>query len=175
MFMRSTSGLAPACVEHLEPVVRKRGLARAMAAALMCLAIGLVGTASSAANAQSMDGNEAGTEIDALPSALAQFTTAVEDREPVDQITFVGSDVRNITFFSDLRALDGRTVKHRWIFKGETMAEVRFAVRGPRWRVWSSKELLEDWLGDWTVEIVTDDGVVIAAETFTYSATGSSR
>ena len=26
-----------------------------------------------------------------------------------------------------------------------------------------------------TVEIVTDDGVVIAAETFTYSATGSSR
>lgn len=107
------------------------------------------------------------------PSALAQFTTAVENREPIDQVTFVSNDVRKILFFSDLRGLAGRTVTHRWIYDGEVRAEVDFEVRGPRWRVWSSKELLEDWLGDWTVEIVTDDGEVIAAETFTYSAPGA--
>jgi len=108
-----------------------------------------------------------------LPSALAQFTTAVENREPVDQVTFVANDARQIFFFSDLRGMSGQTVLHRWVFKGETVAEVPFAVGGPRWRVWSSKELLEEWIGDWTVEIVSEEGEVIAAETFTYSPKGS--
>ena len=49
------------------------------------------------------------------------------------------------------------------------VAAVFFDVRGPRWRVWSSKELLPDWIGDWTVEIVTAEGEILAAETFTYS------
>jgi hypothetical protein len=106
----------------------------------------------------------------AVPSALAQFTTAVEDREPIDQVTFVSNDVRKIFFFSDLRGLQGHRVTHRWIHDGEVVAEVGFEVGGPRWRVWSSKDLRPDWLGDWTVEIVTDEGEVIAAETFTYSA-----
>jgi len=119
-------------------------------------------------------------------AVLAQFTTGVENREPVDQVSFVESGVKRIFFFSDLRGLAGRTVQHRWIYNGKTIAEVNFEVRGPRWRVWSSKELLPDWIGDWTVEIValdsgddhSDDreegedegGEVIAAETFTYSA-----
>ena len=50
------------------------------------------------------------------------------------------------------------------------MAHVPFEVRGPRWRVWSSKKLIPDLIGDWTVEIVTAEGEVIAAETFTYTA-----
>jgi hypothetical protein len=108
-----------------------------------------------------------------LPSAVAQFTTAVEDREPIDQVTFVSNDIRTITFFSDLRGLKGQTVTHRWIYGGQTMAEVPFEVRGPRWRVWSSKDLVAEWTGDWTVEIVTGSGEVIAAETFTYSAPGA--
>ena len=108
--------------------------------------------------------------IDAIPSALSQFTTGIDNREPIDQVTFVSNLVRKIAFFSDLRGLQGKTVIHRWIYAGETVAEVPFDVRGPRWRVWSTKDLLPNWVGDWTVEIVTEAGVVIAAETFTYSA-----
>ena len=103
------------------------------------------------------------------PSAVAQFTTAVENREPIDQVTFVPHKTHTITFFSDLRGLEGKTVSHRWVYDGNTMAEVAFEVRGPRWRVWSSKDLVAEWTGDWTVEIVTGTGEVIAAETFTYS------
>lgn len=102
--------------------------------------------------------------------ALAQFTTAIENREPVDHVTFVGNDVRKVFFYTDLRGLDGQTINHRWLHDGTVMADVTFEVRGPRWRVWSSKELLPDWIGDWTVEIVTAEGEVIAAETFTYTA-----
>ena len=122
-----------------------------------------------AARSQETPQAEQTESADERPSALAQFTTAIEDREPVDQVTFVPTDVRKIFFFSELRGLAGQTVAHRWIHDGETMAEVRFEVRGPRWRIWSSKELLPDWIGDWTVEIVTAEGEVLAAETFTYS------
>lgn len=109
----------------------------------------------------------------AIPSAVAQFTTEVVNREPTDQVTFVSNDIRKIFFFSDLRGLTGQTVTHRWIYRGEVTAEVAFEVGGPRWRVWSSKDLIEDWVGDWTVEIVRGDGEVLAAETFTYSAPGA--
>jgi hypothetical protein len=104
----------------------------------------------------------------AVPSAMAQFTSGVENREPIDQLTFVESTTEKIFFFSDLRGFEGQTVVHRWSFKGETQAEVSFAVGGPRWRVWSSKDLSQALFGDWTVEIVNEAGEVIAAETFTY-------
>ena len=117
---------------------------------------------------QDLEDGEGAEEAELL--AAVQFTTAVEDREPIDQVTFVSTEVRKIFFFSELRGLDGRRITHRWRYAGETMAEVSFEVGGPRWRVWSSKDLLPDWLGDWTVEILTDDGEVIAAETFTYTA-----
>lgn len=102
--------------------------------------------------------------------ALAQFTTAVENREPIDQVSFVSNGVRKIYFYTDLRGLSGQTIHHRWIHDGVVVADVAFEVRGPRWRVWSSKKLLPDWIGDWTVEIVAAEDEVIAAETFTYSA-----
>jgi hypothetical protein len=113
---------------------------------------------------------ETETEPSRLPSVVAQFTTAIEDRAPVDQVTFVSNAIGTIYLYSDLRGLEGQIVTHRWLYGGETKAEVRFEVRGPRWRVWSSKDLLPDWVGDWTVEIVGENGEVIAAETFTYSA-----
>ena len=115
-------------------------------------------------------GAQDAVEVVSPPTVIAQFTTAVENREPIDQITFVQNKVEKVFFFSDLRGLAGQTVQHRWIYDGKTVAEVSFEVRGPRWRVWSSKDLMPDWIGDWTVEIVVADGSVIAAETFTYSA-----
>lgn len=105
--------------------------------------------------------------------ALAQFTTGIEDREPIDQITFVENEIRKIYFYTDLRGFEGQTIKHRWLHNGTVMADVAFEVRGPRWRVWSSKALLPDWIGDWTVEIVAAEGEVIAAETFTHKAPGA--
>jgi len=134
-------------------------------AALMLL-VGSTGVAA----AEDEPADPANVEADAVPSVLAQFTTAVEDREPVDQVTFVSNDVRKIFLYSDLRGMQGQTVTHRWVYDGKTVAEVPFEVRGPRWRVWSSKDLFEDWIGDWTVEIVNGEGEVVASETFTYSA-----
>ena len=101
--------------------------------------------------------------------ALAQFTTRVEDREPVDAISFLENEARNIVFYSDLRGFAGQTVTHRWEYRGQVMAEVSFAVGGHRWRVWSSKELLPAWIGDWTASVVKADGEIVATESFSFN------
>jgi len=101
--------------------------------------------------------------------ALVQFTTAVEDREPVDAIAFLENEARSIIFYSDIRGYSGATLLHRWEYQGQVMAEVPFVIGGDRWRVWSSKELLPAWIGDWTVSVVKADGEVIAAESFSYN------
>ena len=101
--------------------------------------------------------------------ALAQFTTEIDDREPVDAISFLNNQTREIIFFTDLRNFGGQTLTHRWEYRGEILAEVPVRVEQDRWRAWSSKQLLPVWTGDWTVSVVKADGEVIAAETFNYS------
>jgi len=100
--------------------------------------------------------------------ARAQFATAIEAREPVDKVTILSNDVNKVYFFSELRNLQGQSVTHRWLLGGKVMAEVNFNVGGPRWRVNSSKTLMPGWIGDWTVAVVDNSGVVLSEYTFQY-------
>ena len=36
------------------------------------------------------------------------------------------------------------------------------------WRVWSNKQLLPAWLGEWTVSVLSAEDEVLATESFTY-------
>lgn len=114
-------------------------------------------------------GRERAAPLEPTPvrTALVQFTTGIEEREPIDQVSFVSNDLRQIFFYSDLRHMQGQVVAHRWLYEGVEVARVPFLVGGPRWRVWSSKELPEQSLGNWSVEIVAEDGEVVATESFT--------
>lgn len=100
--------------------------------------------------------------------ARAQFTTNVVDREPVDDITDLTNDADKIFFFSDIRGRTGQVVIHRWEYNGNVMAEVSFDIGGPRWRVYSSKNLLPSQTGEWKVSVVDGADNVIAAKTFEY-------
>jgi hypothetical protein len=111
------------------------------------------------------------SDMDQGEVARAVFTSAVEDREPVDKVTTLNNDHDKIVFFTDVRNMSGHIVTHRWIYQGETMAEVEFGIGGPRWRVWSSKSLLPKWTGEWTVEVVDEQGNVIDEAGFTYTET----
>jgi hypothetical protein len=100
----------------------------------------------------------------------AQFTSAILDREPTDDLSAIGLDSDKLFFFTELRNMDGSTVTHRWSLNGAVMAEVSFNVRASRWRVYSSKTLLPEWRGDWVVDILDDTGTVIETKTVGYSA-----
>lgn len=101
--------------------------------------------------------------------ARAQFTTAIDAREPADDLTEAdAANTQKIYFFTELRDLEGQTVTHRWTYDGATLAEVSFTPGSARWRVWSSKELLPEWTGTWTVSVVDAGGNVLTEKSFEY-------
>ena len=124
--------------------------------------------------------NEAASETDASYTprgsvARTAFTSAIVDREPVDNLLRVPNTLQRIYFFSDLRNLEGEIVTHRWEYEGKVMAEVKFRVGGgPRWRVYSSKNLLPEWTGKWTVVVLDESGWPLKASMFEYVAAEAS-
>lgn len=100
--------------------------------------------------------------------ARATFTTDVIDREPADSVEALTNDHGLVYFFTELRGLEGQTVVHRWEWNGQTMAEVPFEVRGPRWRVHSSKNLEPDWLGEWSVSVIDASGRVLERDSLRF-------
>lgn len=96
------------------------------------------------------------------------FTTQIQDREPVDKVQKLDNENREVYYFTELRDMEGQKATHRWEYEGEVMAEVEFDVKGPRWRVWSSKRFVPDWTGEWTVSVVNSANEVIARDTLQY-------
>ncbi len=92
------------------------------------------------------------------------FTSGVAEREPVDRLDVVDPQTGKVFYFTELRDMSGQTATHRWEHDGKVMAEVTFDVRGPRWRVWSSKNLDPSWTGEWKVSVLNGAGEVIAED-----------
>ncbi|MCG7868059.1 MAG: DUF2914 domain-containing protein [Candidatus Thiodiazotropha taylori] len=107
--------------------------------------------------------------------ARAVFTTAVINREPVDQVVSLDENATEVSFFTDLRNLQGRTVIHRWEFEGEVISEVNIQVGGPRWRAYSIKSLNPGEEGKWTVFVIDESGWPLHASIFQQRASDLSE
>lgn len=103
------------------------------------------------------------------------ITSSVENREPTDSLDKVSNEQNQLYFFTELRDMSGQTAKHRWEHDGKVMAEVEFNVKGPRWRVWSSKSFVPNWTGDWKVSVINGAGDVISEKTFTYETAAAEQ
>jgi hypothetical protein len=101
----------------------------------------------------------------------AQFTTAINNREPADDITTLDNSHTQVFFFTVLKDAVGQTITHRWQYNGQAMAEVKFEPKANHWRVWSSKTLMPSQIGTWTVDVVDGNGNVLASKTLDYTAT----
>lgn len=104
------------------------------------------------------------------PVVRAVFTTAIERYEPVDAIEVMSNELNEARFFTEIRDMDGRTLVHRWEYRGRVQAEVPFQIRGPRWRVYSVKKLRPIWTGEWTVHVVDEEDNVLYSATLDYVA-----
>ncbi|MFV1983710.1 MAG: DUF2914 domain-containing protein [Thiohalomonadales bacterium] len=102
--------------------------------------------------------------------ARSIFTTLVSEHEPIDKIEKLQSNNRSVYYFTELRGMSGQTAIHRWEFNGNVMSETKFTIAGPRWRVWSSKNLLPSWTGEWKVSVLNGVGDVISEDIFSYVA-----
>lgn len=102
--------------------------------------------------------------------ARSIITTGVVDREPTSELERIEPGTERVIYFTELRDMSDKSVSHVWKYDGEVVAEVKFDVGGPRWRVWSSKNLMPEWAGEWSVSVVDSWGNVLAEKSFTYLA-----
>ena len=98
----------------------------------------------------------------------AVFALDIIDRAPIKIIEEHDNSLGNIYFFTNILNLQGQRVTHRWIYNNKVMADVVFDVGGPRWRVWSSKNLWPTWIGVWSVEVLSADGEVLYQKELNY-------
>lgn len=96
------------------------------------------------------------------------FTREIDEREPMESLENLTNDNGQVKFFTELRDMSGQTATHRWEYDGKVVAEVEFNVKGPRWRVWSSKSFVPQWTGDWKVSVVNGAGEVISEKNLSY-------
>lgn len=96
------------------------------------------------------------------------FTREVDEREPVENLQNLSNENEQVKFFTELRDMSGQTAVHRWEYDGKVVAEIEFNVKGPRWRVWSSKSFVPQWTGDWKVSVVNGAGEVISEKQLSY-------
>ena len=96
----------------------------------------------------------------------ALLTTGIENREPVDEIVSLDKNRDRVYFFTEFSGLKGKVVKHRWEYDGKVMGEVNFNVGSNHWRSYSSKNLLPEWTGIWTVSVIDDKGKVLTETYF---------
>jgi Protein of unknown function (DUF2914) len=99
----------------------------------------------------------------------AQFTSGINNREPADDLTSLDNSHDQIFFFTELKDAGGQTIIHRWQFNGKTVAEVSLQPKADHWRTWSSKKLMPDQTGTWTVEVLDDSGKVLISKSFDYT------
>ena len=83
----------------------------------------------------------------------AQFTTQVQDKEPVDNLKRLENVFTSVYFFSDIRECVGCRVEHVWYLDGKHIHTQKGTAKYPRYRWWSRKTLTDNMLGKWTVKV----------------------
>jgi len=93
----------------------------------------------------------------------------IEQSEPTEAgKSFIPEDgVLRLCCFSEIAGAAGPdTVLHIWRWGDREMARVVLEVKSSRWRTWSTKRILDEWRGEWHVDVTDSDGVVLARQEF---------
>jgi Protein of unknown function (DUF2914) len=89
----------------------------------------------------------------------------IENREAIDVADTFTPDVERLYCYTKIKGgKEGDSITHRWKKGEDVMAEVSLNVNGSPWRTHSSKAIMKEWLGTWTVEILQGDAVLKSKE-----------
>jgi hypothetical protein len=96
--------------------------------------------------------------------------TYIAERTPYGTATHFSSGVGELFAFTRIVGAEGDSwVTHKWYYGEQLMAEVQLRVGADSWRTWSSKRVRADWVGEWRVEVIAEDGTKLDTITFTVS------
>jgi hypothetical protein len=105
------------------------------------------------------------TEVSVL-KALACH--AMEGNHPVDESSFFQSENGKVWLYTQIAMADEMAgfIQHVWKFNGVEKHRVTLFVEGPTYRTASYKTMNDKHNGDWTVEILTENGEVLDTVAF---------
>ncbi|MEW6516863.1 MAG: DUF2914 domain-containing protein [candidate division FCPU426 bacterium] len=102
-----------------------------------------------------------------LEVAEIAIAKGVENREAVDSGDTFPADVAKLYCWTKLTGgKEGDSITHRWLKDGEVMGEVSLNVNASPWRTYSSKAIMPEWKGKWSVEVL-QNGTVLKSQEFT--------
>ncbi len=109
------------------------------------------------------------------PSGLrvvrAYICRGIEESEPTEAgRSFLPKEdgVSRLCCFSEIAGpAEPDSIWHVWYWGDREMGRVGLEVRGPSWRTWSRKQVLDEWQGEWHVDIVDDGGFLLHRLDFT--------
>lgn len=106
----------------------------------------------------------------------SELGTGVEERMPVGTADSFDADVEQVYCWCRVKgAADTTLVKHVWFYEGKEMASVELPVKSASWRTWSSKKILPEWTGQWTVKIIDAAGNELESNSFRIAGAGSDK
>jgi hypothetical protein len=89
----------------------------------------------------------------------------VVDRMPVDTGSTFAADVGTLWCWTKVTGAAGMTLEHVWRFAGYEWV-VPLQIGGSPWRTYSSKKIVPEWKGEWTVSVRDAAGNVLQTMTF---------
>ncbi|MCD4812511.1 DUF2914 domain-containing protein [bacterium] len=93
------------------------------------------------------------------------IATGIEARQPVGENTSFSKDVVKVYCWTKISGVtDPVQVIHRWKKGEQVMAEVSLGVGGSPWRIYSSKNIMPEWTGTWSVDVVVGEKVIKTLE-----------
>ncbi|MCF6437294.1 DUF2914 domain-containing protein [Pseudoalteromonas sp. MMG022] len=110
-----------------------------------------------------------GAQIDSNLVSRAVLTTGIADREPIDVLKehLEQTDfTEKLFFFTEINNMQGQTVQHLWFHQDQLMAEIPLQISAIRFRTYSSKNIMPSQTGPWRVEVVTEQGQLLAQKSF---------
>ena len=100
----------------------------------------------------------------------AQLSTGLEEKEPIDEIpnvlTMDSDGLIRIYLFTEIQGMEGQLHFHDWYLEDERVARVEIRPSVDPMRASSAKYIDRHMVGDWRVEVVTEEGELLAKGEF---------
>ena len=96
-----------------------------------------------------------------------EICTAIKSRQPVNAGEVFFNSINRLYCFIHIESNRAPVeISHIWYYNDKEMAKVDLKSNATTWRTWSSKKIIEEWAGDWRVDVVTWDGTILKSKTF---------
>ncbi|KAA3619643.1 MAG: DUF2914 domain-containing protein [Calditrichaeota bacterium] len=92
---------------------------------------------------------------------------AIVDREPVESGDSFSTETATLFCFTHITGVEGETtITHRWFYNDSLTWDVKLPVRSKSWRTFSSKNFVDEWVGEWKVIILDEAGNELTQKSF---------